>query len=145
MVKVKMTPALGFKGECNQAIELYEKAFGAKIREKVLYSQADPKDFQCKPEEKDFVFYAEISIGNKRISLGDDSVGLLDSEMQGNSHRISLLMEFESDEALKTAYEILSDGATILTPLCNTTYCTAYVVLVDKFGISWSLMSGYAG
>jgi len=144
MTKVKMTPALGFKGQCNEAIALYEKAFGAKVREKVLYSQADPKDFQCKPEEKDWVFYAEISIGNKRISLGDDSGGLLDGETQGIS-KMSLLMEFESDEALKAAYEILSDDATILTPMCNQSYCTAYVVLVDKFGIHWALMSGYAG
>ena len=144
MTKVKMTPTLSFSGQCNEAMKLYEKAFGAKIREKVLYSQADPKDFQCKPEEKDFVYYAEISIGNKRISLGDDSVGLL-NKVQGNSHKISLLMEFESDEDFKVAYELFSDGATILTPLCKTTYCTAYVVLEDKFGIAWQLMSGYAG
>ncbi|MCL2414081.1 MAG: VOC family protein [Bacteroidales bacterium] len=145
MVKVKMTPALGFNGQCNEAIALYERAFGAKIREKVLYSQANPKDFQYKPEEKDFVFYAEMSIGNKRISLGDDSMNLLGEIEPTNSHKMSLLMEFESDEALKTAYEILSAGATIITPLCNTTYCTAYVVLVDKFGIRWDLMSGYEG
>ena len=138
----KFTPCISFKGQCSQAIELYKEAFGAKVRELVRYGEADPKDFQCKDEEKDFVFYSEIMIGRNRFSLGDDSLGIYDD---GKSNKISFLIEFESDDALNTAYKVLSDGATILTPMSSTTYCTAYVVLEDKFGISWQLMSGYAG
>jgi hypothetical protein len=71
--KLSVTPCLGFNGQCNQAIELYKEAFGAKVIEKLHYSEADPKDFQCQNEaEKDFVFYSEIMIGNQRIMLGDD-------------------------------------------------------------------------
>jgi len=144
MIKVKMTPTLSFNGQCNEAIALYKKAFGATVLVKLRYSDADPKDFQCKPEEKDFVYYSRIKIGKQAIDLGDDSMNLLD-KAQGSARKMSLLMEFESDEALKSAYEILSDGASVLTPLCNTTYCTAYAVLEDKFGICWQLMSGYKG
>jgi len=138
----KFTPCISFRGQCSQAIELYKEAFGAKVRELVRYGEADPKDFQCKDEEKDFVFYSEIMIGRNRFSLGDDSLGIYDD---GKSNKISFLIEFESDDALNVAYKALSDGATILTPMSSTTYCTAYVVLEDKFGISWQLMSGYAG
>jgi len=138
----KLTPCISFKGQCSQAIELYKEAFGAKVRVLVRYSEADPKDFLCKDEEKDFVFYSEIMIGRNRFSLGDDSMGIYDN---GKSNKISFLLEFESDDALNTAYKVLSDGATILTPMCSTTYCTAYVVLEDKFGVSWQLMSGYKG
>ncbi|MCL2829001.1 MAG: pyridoxamine 5'-phosphate oxidase family protein [Oscillospiraceae bacterium] len=143
---LKVTPGLGFRGQCNQAMALYQKAFGGTIITKILYSEADPADFQCKEAEKEFVFYAEMVIGNHLISLGDDSEGVLDETTGGNASAISLLIEFETIEELKAAYEILSDGATIITPMSTdgTMYCTGYVSLVDQFGIHWDLMSGYA-
>ncbi|MCL2420697.1 MAG: pyridoxamine 5'-phosphate oxidase family protein [Defluviitaleaceae bacterium] len=142
---LKVTPALGFKGQCNQAIALYEKAFGAKIIEKLHYKDADPKDLQYKEAEKDFVYYSEMVIGNQLIVLGDDSEGILDENSQGRSSAISLLVEFETVDELKAAYNLISDGATILTPMSDTTYSTGYITLVDKFGIHWDLLSGYAG
>jgi len=144
---LKLTPGLGFRGQCNQAMELYQKAFGGTVLTKILYSEADPADFQCREEEKEFVFYAEMVIGNHLISLGDDSEGKLGETTQGKASAISLLIEFETVEELQAAYEIIADGATIITPIDGggTTYCAGYASLVDKFGIHWDLMSGYVG
>ena len=142
-----ITPALGFRGNCTEAIALYEKAFDATLVTKMLYSDADAEDFICKEEEKDFIFYAEMVIGNQLISLGDDTNSTLGDTKFGVASPTSLLIEFETIEALKAAYALLSDGANIITPMSDdgTTYCDAYVSLVDKFGIHWDLMSGYAG
>ena len=134
--KRKLTPGLGFKGQCAQATELYKKAFGAISLESIRYADANPKDLQCKEEEKDFIFYSEMVIGNHLISLGDSSDG-----EQG----ISLLVEFETVDELNAAYKILADGAKIITPMNDTSYCTGYASLIDKFGIHWDLMSGYVG
>jgi len=142
---LKVTPGLGFPGQCNEAIKLYQKAFGAEVVTKIQYSQADPEDLQYKKGEEEFVYYAEMVIGNHLISLGDDSEGVLDEKTVGQSSGISLLIEFETVDELKAAYQIIAEGARILTPMCNTTYCSGYVSLVDKFGIHWDLMSGYAG
>jgi len=145
--RLTLTPGLGFRGQCKEAIALYEKAFGAELLTKLLYSDANPKDLQYKEEEKDFIFYSEMVIGNQLISLGDDSGGILDESTKGKASAISLLVEFESVEALEAAYQVLAEGATIVTPLNNTgtTYCSGYVSLVDQFGIHWDLMSGYTG
>lgn len=141
-----LTPALGFRGQCNQAIDLYKKAFGAELLSKLRYADADPKDLQYDESEKEFVFYAEMVIGNHLFSLGDDSAGVLEADTQGNVSTVSLLVEFESVEELHAAYQVLADGATILTPLgTDMTYCSGYASLVDKFGIHWALMSGYVG
>jgi len=142
---LKLTPGLGFKGQCSQAIELYQKAFGAKLVTKIKYSEADPKDFKCIEAEKDFIFYSEMVIGNHLISLGDDSEGKLNESMHGKASSTSLLVEFETVDELNAAYEIMKDGATIVTPMGNSTYCSGYVSLVDKFGIHWDFMSGYVG
>jgi len=144
---IKITPSFTFHGQCSQAIELYKKAFGAEVKFKLLYSDANPKDFQCKNEsEKDFIFHAQIKIGNQIIILSDDSGGMLNDDEQGKTGKIflqNLLMGFSSDDELKKAYEILSDGATIFVPMCKTTYASCYVFLVDKFGGRWELISGH--
>ncbi|MCL2874394.1 MAG: pyridoxamine 5'-phosphate oxidase family protein [Defluviitaleaceae bacterium] len=142
---LKVTPGLAFKGQCNQALDLYKRAFGATVLTKLLYSDANPKDMQYKSEEKDFVYYGEIVIGDRLITIGDDSGGVLNEKIGGISSATSLLVEFANVDELNAAYGLISDGATILTPMCNTSYCTGYVSLVDKFGIHWDLMSGYTG
>jgi len=142
---LKVTPALGFKSQCNQAVELYKKAFGAEIVTMVRYSDADPADLQYDEHEKDFVFYGEMVIGETLITLGDDSIGMMGGKAQSQTPQSSLLLEFESLEELQTAYDIIAEGATILTPLSGTMYCSVYTVLIDKFGIRWDLMSGYEG
>jgi len=142
----KVTSALGFAGQAGRAIELYKKALNARVITKLHYSDADPKDFVCTNEaQKDYVYYGEMVIGNQLISFGDNPEGFFDNEVSKKASAVSLLVEFDTLEELNAAYELMAEGATILTPMTSTTYCTGYVVLVDMFGIHWSLMSGYAG
>jgi len=143
----KVVPILGFSGQANQAIELYTKAFGAKVKTKILFSQANPKDYQPTDDEKDLVYYAEIVIGKQTISLGDNSDAVKNGvvAVSGNSFAIDLLVHFDSDEELKTAYELLSEGGTVTAPLVSQTYCSLTCALADKFGGRWQLMSGYKG
>jgi len=144
---IKVEPILSFPGQANQAIDLYVKAFGAKLKAKILYSEANPKDWQCKEEEKDLVYYSEMRIGKQTIMLGDDCEAIKEcgSVDSSNSFKIDLLVQFDSDDELKTAYDILSEGATITAPLISQTYCSLTCSLIDKFGGRWQLMSGYKG
>jgi len=144
---IKVGPMLSFAGQANQAIDLYAKAFGAKVKEKILFSDANPKDWQCNDEEKDLVYYSEIKIGRQTIMMGDNVDAVKNGVVanSGNSFSIDLLVEFDSDDELKTAYDILSEEATITAPLTSQTYCSLTCALIDKFGGRWQLMSGYKG
>ena len=143
----KVVPILGFTGNASQAIELYTRAFGAKVSTKILFSQANPKDYQSTDDEKDLVYYAEIKIGRQTIALGDDADAIKTGvqEVTGNSFKMDLLVHFDSDEELKTAYDALSEDATVTVPICSQTYCSLTCALIDKFGGRWQLMSGYKG
>jgi len=143
----KVVPILGFSGQANQAIELYTKAFGAKVKTKILFSQANPKDYQFTDDEKDLVYYAEIVIGGQTISLDDNSEAVKNGvvKVSGNSFTIDLLVHFDSDEELKTAYALLSESGTVTAPLMSQTYCSLTCALIDQFGGRWQLMSGYKG
>ena len=143
---IKFTPSIGFTGQCAEAIELYEKAFGAQVIEKVLFSDPVAKEngYNCKSGEEGYIYYSELLVGEQVFAMADDSMDMLDKENPGHTRRLGLLMHFGCADELKATCELLADGGKILAPIHSTTYCTAYVVLEDKFGICWELMSGYS-
>jgi|GEM_PF-131232 len=146
--KQKIVPIMCYSGQANQAMELYVKAFGAKVLEKLTYADMHPADLgeKLKGEHRDYIAYSEILIGNQTLSLGDDSDAAENrKEVSGNSYLVDLLVHFDSDKELKAAYELLSDGGTITVPLMSQTYCSLTCALIDKFGGRWQLMSGYEG
>jgi len=143
MIK-SIEPILIFTGQAGQAIELYKKAFGAQVKVHMLYSDADPKDFRCKDEHKNFVYHAQLKIGEQIIMIADDC----DAGASGNQSKaflIDLVVQFDCDDELKAACELLSEGGTVTEPLCSQTYCSLACALIDRFGGRWQLMSGYEG
>ena len=53
---------------------------------------------------------------------------------------VSLLVSFDHIDPLMKAYGALKDGAEILSPLTQTTYSSAFVSLIDRYGVRWELM-----
>ena len=145
---LRVTPIMILTGQANQAIKLYEKAFGADVKFKALYSDMHTDDWQCKEEEKDFVAHSEIKIGDNIVMLADDVTKIsdvADHDKPAKSFMIDLLVNFDTDDELKAAYAVISEGATITEPLTSATYCSLCVSLIDKYGGRWQLMSGYGG
>ena len=144
---LKVEPILIFTGQASEAIDLYVKAFGATVKEKILGSDANPKDWQVREEDKDLVYHSQIKIGRQVIMLADDADAVRDGVVKtsGNSFHIELLVQFKTDDELKAAYEILTEGGTVTSPLVSQTYCSLTCALIDKFGGRWQLMSGYKG
>jgi len=132
---LKVTPNLHFRGQAKQAIELYKQAFGAEVKILLCNSDANPID-DDPSHNPDIVYHAEIYIGEQRITLSDNP----DAPVP-NTHPVSLLITFETAEDVKTAYNVLSDGATIIYPIQSTSYSSCFVSLIDKFGIRWELMT----
>ena len=126
MNNIKVVPNFHFRGNAKQAIELYQKAFGAEV--KVL---------MCDPEsENELVWHAEIYIGNQRITMTDDP-----EIPVPNTHSMSLLLSFATDDEVKNAFAALEDGSTIIYPMQAVEYSTCFVKLVDKFGMMWVLLT----
>jgi len=135
---VKVTSCVNLKGRCEEAIELYEKAFGARIDFLMRYSQADMRDWNTPltDEQKNMVYHAEVYIGNQRMMFSD----IIEVDLtQGISQFFTLT--FEDADSVKKAYEVIKDGSTIIFPMVSTTYSSCFVSLIDKFGLRWGLMT----
>jgi len=135
---VKIEQMLQFDRQCEQAIEIYKKAFGGEVIAFMRFSDANPKDLPPGYDaEKDanLIFHAQMMFGEQRILLCDNLFNKLP-----RGHSVYPVACFKTACEVKAAYEVMADGATILTPLSKTTYSDCVASLVDRFGIHWDLM-----
>ena len=131
-------PMFTFDRQCEEAIELYKKAFGAKVMVLMRYSEANPKDLPSKynaEKDSNLIFHAQLMIGSQRILLCDNLFNDL-----ARGHTVYPVMTVKTAEEVKAAYDILADGATVISPLGSTTYSASCAALIDKFGVHWDLM-----
>ena len=131
-------PLIQFDRQCEAAIELYKQAFKAEVE--VLMRFGDNKSEEWKlanPEKHNYIYHARIKIGENRVLLCDNFFHDLPS-----GHTTYLVVQFETAEEVDQAYNVLSDGATIINPLGSATFSARTVELVDKFGVFWGLMVG---
>jgi PhnB protein len=133
-----VTPGINLAGQCEDAMALYEKAFGATTKFVMRYTDADERDWDrpLTDDQKNMVYHAEMFIGTQRIMFSDIIEGDLS---KGTS--LFLVITFEDAASVKRAYEVLKEGGTIVHPMVSTTYSSCFVSLVDKFGIRWVLMT----
>jgi len=132
-----VTPNLHFNGQCKQAIQLYREAFDAQVKTLLCESDANPKDWVAADNTKDLVYHCEMFIGDQRIMLNDST----DINNQSLNHTMSLVITFDSADAVKKAHSLLADGCTVVHPMQSTTYSACFVSLIDRFGMRWELMT----
>ena len=117
----------------DKAAPFYQKAFGGNIE----YEEADLM--------KDGTYlHVEIKFDGQMLGLSEqcesnpDSIGGAQS-VSGNIMQFILLFEASEEAKIKNAYEVLSQGAIIRTPLTKLEYADLICDLTDKFGIRWCM------
>ncbi len=133
-----VTPTLHFKGQCEEAISMYKKAFDAKVTFLMRYADADSKDYnkQLTNVQKNMIYHSEILIGNQRLMLADE----FDYDLTESVSEF-MTITFDTDEEVKLAYELLVEEGTVIYPLRSTTYSSCMASIIDKFGFRWGLMT----
>ncbi len=133
-----LTPNFNFDGHCEEAMRLYERAFGAETTCLLRYTDADPADFseELTDAQKRYVYHAEMRIKGQRVMMCDNTrVPFVPSTA------LSLVVTMNTKEEVLRAYEALREGATIIYPVHSTTYSSCEVVLIDRFGFRWGVMT----
>ncbi len=117
-------PTLHCGGRCEEAIELYKKAFNLEV------------DWQGKNTETNLIYHTEAHIGKQRIRLSD---GGADRErIQTDS--LFLAVVFDTVAEVESVFDILKEGGTIIQAPHKPEFATCMSELKDKFGFKWFLM-----
>ena len=118
-----LIPHFHFRGDCTEAIELYEKAFGT-----------NTKSIEHTPDGK--IVHAEMDIHGSQVML-NDNFGNKDKSLNLSVH---LIVTFDTGEELLSCYEILKTNESDISTFRETPYSKLCGNFMDKFGVLWGFM-----
>jgi PhnB protein len=128
---MKLNTYVNFAGKCIEAFRFYEKHLGGKIGMMMTRGEL-PDQSQVKPEFKDAVVHARISIGDTEL-MGAD----VDNAQPMRSAYLSLSVQ--SDTEAERIFSALSDGGQVFMPMQETFFATRFAQRRDRFGINWMI------
>jgi PhnB protein len=129
---MKMLTYVNFPGKCAEAFRFYEKHVGGTIGMLMTHGQA-PDQSNVKPEWKDAVLHARISIGDTEL-MGAD----IPNAQPMRSAYLSL--NVDSDSEAERISSALSGGGEVFMPMQETFFATRFAQLRDRFGINWMII-----
>ena len=123
------------KGQALEAFETYEKLFNGKRHPNIMRYKDYP-DMHVKPEEKDYILHAEMTVGPMTLNFSD-----VDSSMAySKGKQVSVMFTCDSVKDLEHKFEVLSKDGIVRVKPGKTFFAKSYTEFEDKFGIPWELI-----
>jgi len=137
----KIEPMFLFDRQCEEALNVYKKAFNGEVVVMIRFSEAvDVNEFKLESEaDKNLIYHAQMIIGSQRILLADN---LFNSYISKGTSSMYPVMIFEDAKQVEQAFDILKEGAKVINPISSTSYSSCVTTFIDKFGIHWDMMVG---
>lgn len=127
-----LTPYLSFQGTCEAALALYADALGGRVTELKRFGDAPPGvSRHPKPEH---IMHARFEAGGVRLMASDGRKRDAAADPQ-----ITLTLEFTDRAEQQRVFAKLAAGGAVTMPLGDQFWGAHFGMLVDAFGIHWSL------
>ena len=134
---MKIEPYLSFEGRCDEAIEFYKKALGAKVNMLMRFKDCPeaPPSGQFPPDIAAKVMHASLRIGDTIVMASDGRCG-----GKANFSGISLSLSVSSDAEAEQKFAALSEAGKVHTPMAKTFFSSRFGMVTDRFGVSWMVI-----
>ncbi|MHB9033377.1 MAG: VOC family protein [Anaerolineae bacterium] len=133
---MQIRPFLVFHGQCNEAIELYSRAFNTSVSQVMRFSNLPANPARPVPEiYLNWVVMATLPMGNNFIRLSD-TMGSLNEAV---TDRLAISVECSCAE-VQHAFAVLAEEGTVSNPLQASFFSPCYGSLHDKFGVFWNFV-----
>ena len=129
---------LFFDGRCEEAIEFYKKALGAKVDMLMRFKESPepPQPGMCPPGSDDKVMHAAFRVG-------DTTVMASDGRYQGKPsfQGFSLSLNAKDEVEAERLFAVLGKGGQVQMPLAKTFFSPRFGMVADRFGVSWMVIA----
>lgn len=126
------TPYIIFQGHCREAMTAYAAIFGGEIT--MMMTGSDMPEMGVSKDKEDWIMHSELAFKGGTLMASDDL-------MEGTTGMAgcSVMMEFDSVDEAKSAYDELTKGGSVIMPFAPTPWAEGFAMLTDRFGTSWML------
>lgn len=123
---------LMFNRNCAEALQTYERAFGAEIVEMQKYGDMPPDpSFPVPDSDRGLVLHSRLRWGGSEIMGADSSA----QAQAGDNMYVSITTK--DAELVHAAWNVLKQDATVYMDLAPSFFAAAHGSLRDRFGINW--------
>lgn len=119
------------------AIEYYKEVFNAEMNQEMTMLSSIP-GFEGK-EYEGKVGHSTLIIGGSTIFLND----LLEQYPRAVGENIQLVLDFETEDVLRTTFDLLASEGEIVEPLQEVHWGALFGTVKDKFGVIWQMYYGH--
>jgi PhnB protein len=126
-------PYLNFNGCCDEALEFYKKAIGAKVGMLMRFKDA-PDQSMISPGSENKVMHSSFQVGETTIMASDGRC-----TGKANFHGIALSITANSEAEADKLFGGLAEGGQVNMPLSKTFFSPKFGMLSDKFGVGWMI------
>ncbi len=131
---------LTFNGNCKEAFDFYQSAFGGEFDYVSTFADMPPQDDMppLSEEDKNRIMHVSLPISKETVLMGSDKLGEMGPPfVAGNNFSISI--DVKSKEEADQFFTQLSEGGKVVMPMSETFWGAYFGMWMDKFGISWMI------
>ncbi len=128
---MQVQPYLNFDGRCDEALEFYKRAIGAKVGMLMRWKDSPDKSM-CTPGNADKVMHSQFQIGDTTIMASDGR-----NSGNPNFQGIMLSIAAQSEAEVDKLFNGLAEGGQVTMPLGETFFSPKFGMVADKFGVGW--------
>ena len=131
-------PYLFFEGRCEEALELYGKALGAKVEMLMRFkdSPEPPPPGSLPPGSENKVMHAAFRIGESLVMASDGHC-----QNQPGFQGFGLALTANDVPHAQRLFAALSEGGKVQMPLTKTFFSPSFGMVADRFGVLWMVIA----
>jgi len=130
---MQMSPYLSFRGDCDAAFSFYEQHLGGQRGECFRYGGSPMAD-QAPPDWSDKIMHGSITVGGQ-VLMGADVLPMQYEAPRG----FTLSLHLHGAADAERIFTALANGGNVVMPLEKTFWAERFGMVVDRFGIPWSI------
>jgi PhnB protein len=130
---MKISVQLSFNGKCADAFADSARIFNGTVVFQMKYRES-PMAAEVPPDWQDKVYHATLSVAGITL-LGGDQLAGVDLTPGG----FGLVVSPDSAEDADRIFDALSQEGLVKMPLQETFWAAAFGVVVDRYGVEWSI------
>jgi len=130
---MNLSPHLSFNGQCQEAMEFYQRCLGAQIQQ-VLTFGAAPMSERVPAEWRGKILHGTFAIGQSVLYAGDAP-----PERYQAPRGFQLTLGIADIAEAERVFGELSEGGAVKMPLQKTFWASRFGVVEDRFGIAWKV------
>ena len=129
-MQTRLNPYLNFRDNARQAMEFYKSVFGGTLTMNTY------KEFSASPDasEDNKIMHSLLEAENGVTFMAADTPNAMEYRPGTN---INMSLSGDNEAELKSYFQKLSSGGTVVMPLEKAPWGDTYGMLIDQFGIQW--------